>query len=81
MKAMISCAEAVRQLWQYFEGEIDQAQREKIEDHLAFCRRCCGEVEFIEELHRFLSSKTAEEIPADVHVRLLQTIDNLEGTG
>lgn len=80
MNSMISCAEAIKQLWQYIDGEIDQARRVKMEEHLAFCRRCCGEVEFIEELHRFLASKASEEIPADVHVRLLEMLDSLEGS-
>ena len=58
---MITCAEAVRQLWDYLDGVVDESQRESIEEHLAFCRRCCGEVEFAEELRRVLAEHPETE--------------------
>ena len=75
---MITCAEAVKQLWEYLDGVVDEAQREAIEEHLSFCRRCCGEVEFAAELRAFLAAQTAEELPDDVHARLLTTLDELD---
>jgi mycothiol system anti-sigma-R factor len=75
---MISCAEAVRQLWEYLDGALPDADRQAIEEHLSFCRRCCGEVEFAEELRGFLAREAAEEIPDDVRNRLLATLDELE---
>jgi mycothiol system anti-sigma-R factor len=75
---MISCAEAVKQLWEYLDGVLPEADRMAIEEHLSFCRRCCGEVEFAEELRGFLAREAAEEIPDDVRMRLLATLDELE---
>lgn len=75
---MISCAEAVRQLWDYLEHEVDAGDRERIEEHLSFCRRCCGEVEFAEELAAFLRSAARPYLPADVEARLTGFVDNLE---
>jgi mycothiol system anti-sigma-R factor len=75
---MISCAEAVRQLWEYLDGALPDEDRQAIEEHLSFCRRCCGEVEFAEELRGFLAREAAEEIPDDVRKRLLATLDELE---
>ena len=72
---MISCAEAVRQLWEYLDGAVDEADREAIEEHLSFCRICCGEVEFAEELRRFLAEHAEEEIPEAVHARLSTALD------
>ena len=76
---MIACAEAVRQLWAYLDGVVDEPSREAIEEHLSFCRRCCGEVEFAQELRDFLAAQAAEELPADVRARLTTTLDGLEG--
>ncbi|MBA2461423.1 MAG: zf-HC2 domain-containing protein [Actinobacteria bacterium] len=75
---MITCAEAVRQLWVYLDGVVDESQREAIDEHLSFCRRCCGEVEFAEELRGFLAAQSAEELPDDVRERLTATLDGLE---
>jgi mycothiol system anti-sigma-R factor len=75
---MITCAEAVRQLWDYLDGVVDEAQREAVEEHLSFCRRCCGELEFAEELRVFLADHAAEELPADVRDRLLTTLEQLD---
>lgn len=74
---MIPCAEAVRQLWAYLDGVVDEPSRQAIDEHLSFCRRCCGEVEFAEELRAFLAAQAAEELPEDVRARLTATLDNL----
>ena len=46
---MIDCNEAVQQLWGYLESELDVDTKGKVEEHLSFCRTCCGEIEFVEE--------------------------------
>ena len=74
---MITCAEAVRQLWDYLDGVIEEPARRSVEEHLAFCRRCCGELEFAKELAAFLARPVAEELPPDVHRRLSATLDQL----
>jgi mycothiol system anti-sigma-R factor len=77
---VISCAEAVRQLWDYLDGGVDDSQRGRLEEHLAFCRRCCGELEFAEELRGFLASNPHEELPSDVRARLTATLEELDCT-
>lgn len=74
---MITCAEAVRQLWDYLDGAIGAEDRAAIEEHLGFCRRCCGEMEFAEELRGFLARSVAEELPDEVRARLTATLDEL----
>jgi mycothiol system anti-sigma-R factor len=75
---MITCAEAVRQLWDYLDGNVGEGDRAAIEEHLGFCRRCCGEADFALELRGFLARSAAEELPDDVRTRLLATLDELE---
>jgi anti-sigma factor (TIGR02949 family) len=77
---VITCAQAVRQLWDYLDGNVEESQRELVEAHLAFCRRCCGELEFAEELRDFLASQDAVELPPDVRARLTATLDELGRT-
>jgi anti-sigma factor (TIGR02949 family) len=75
---VITCSQAVRELWNYLDGLVDEAEREAVEEHLSVCRRCCGELEFAEELRRFLAGHADEQLPPDVHARLSATLHDLE---
>jgi mycothiol system anti-sigma-R factor len=75
---VISCKDAVRQLWEFLDGAIDERSRAAIEKHLAFCRRCCGEVEFAHELRAFLADHGRDVLPDDVQLRLRAALDALE---
>ncbi len=75
---MISCAEAVRQLWEYLEHELAASDRARVDEHLAFCRRCCGEVEFAEALQQVLRSAAGPQLPTEVQTRLVGFLDQLE---
>ena len=76
---MISCSEAVRQLWEYVDGTVSEEDRVLIDEHLSRCRRCCGELEFAHELRGFLRSDERETLPDDVLRRLNETLERLEG--
>ena len=75
--AVIPCSAAVRQLWDYLDNAISPEDREKVDHHLAFCRRCCGELEFAEEIRRFLASGSSVEMPTDVKQRLERFVEEL----
>lgn len=74
-----SCSEAIRLLWEYLDGLLDEPDNAKVTAHLAHCRRCCGEVEFLHELRRVLAEAGREEaaLPADVMRRFNRTLDGL----
>lgn len=74
---MISCSEAVKQLWDYLDGVVEGPQREALEEHLGVCRKCCGEVEFAEELRTFLADHAADDLPGDVRARLTGYLEEL----
>lgn len=74
---MITCTEAVKQLWDYLDGVVEESQRELVEEHLSFCRRCCGELEFAEELRGFLASNADDNLPPEVRARLTTTLEEL----
>lgn len=73
----IPCSEAVRQLWDYLDHAITPENQEKVEKHLSFCRKCCGELEFAKEMRAFLATSSAEEIPSDVKERLERFVEGL----
>ncbi len=74
---MIGCAEAVSKLWEYLDETIEAADRALVEEHLARCLACCGELEFARELRAFLARSDHEDLPPDVLQRLRQTIEEL----
>ena len=77
---MITCAEAVERLWAYLDGTLSADDKATLEEHLGFCRVCCGEVEFAQELRSFLARSAGEELPGDVRARLTASLDELEAT-
>lgn len=74
---MITCSEAAQQLWEYLDATLSQAERAAVEEHLAICLRCCGELEFADELRKFLASGGREQVPPDVLRRLNDTLEEL----
>ena len=75
---MISCDEAVRQLWEYLDGELDPDDRGRVDQHLSLCRRCCGEAEFVAALGDLLRSAASCELPPDVERQLNGFLRTLE---
>lgn len=75
---MIRCSEAVQRLWDYLENDVSPTDRDAIEAHLAFCRRCCGEVEFAEELRRLLATAAEVDLSPAVERHLTRALDQLD---
>lgn len=74
---LIPCSEAVGQLWDYLDRAVSPEDQEKVEQHLSFCRQCCGELEFAKELRAFLATQGADELPPDVKARLDRFVADL----
>lgn len=75
---MISCSEAVRQLWEYIEEGLDPRDRGRVDEHLAFCRTCCGEMEFARELRSFLADRPPVDLPPELETRFDRFISDLD---
>ena len=74
---VIGCREAVKHLWEFLDQGLAADDQQAVEEHLAFCMRCCGELEFARELHRRLRATGTGELPGDVAERLGRVIDDL----
>ncbi|MGZ5212984.1 MAG: anti-sigma factor family protein [Actinomycetota bacterium] len=75
---LVPCSEAVRLLWDYLDQALSAEDRAMVQDHLAFCRKCCGELEFAKELQAFLASNAVDEIPPDVRAHLEDFVGKIE---
>jgi anti-sigma factor (TIGR02949 family) len=76
-QGMIACSEAVRQLWEYLDQAVSTEDQAKVEGHLSFCHRCCGELEFAKQLRGLLGTRGAEELPPHVKARLERFLADL----
>lgn len=74
---MITCSDAVRQLWDYLDGTVGEADRHAIEEHLDVCKRCCGEAEFAGELRGFLATHAAHDLPDGARQRLSDFLEQI----
>lgn len=78
---MIRCSEAVEQLWGFLERELNPSDRDQVEEHLAFCRRCCGELEFAHELRRFMARAPEIDLPEAIAARFDRLLAKLDTEG
>lgn len=74
---LIPCGEAVRRFWDYLDRELSPADSAAVEEHLSFCRRCCGELEFATELRALLQSRTDDDLPPQVRRQLERFLEEL----
>lgn len=76
---MITCDEAVRRLWSYVDGDLAPDDSARVDDHLALCRRCCGEAEFTAALRDLLGATPPPPLPTSVERELHGFLASLEG--
>lgn len=77
MTARIGCREAVERLWAYIDEELDEVDQQAIDDHLAFCLRCCGELAFAREVRGVLAT-SAPRLSGEAQDRLEAFIEQLD---
>ena len=75
--APFGCRDAVARLWDLLDDQVDPVTRGSLEAHLAWCRRCCGELAFARELRAMVEQRSAAEPPPAVLERLEALIDDL----
>jgi anti-sigma factor (TIGR02949 family) len=73
----IGCQEAVASLWEMVDGRLDELDQQRLDRHLAWCLRCCGELAFARELRGMLRDRSGVAVPHDVRRRLESVIDGL----
>jgi anti-sigma factor RsiW len=77
MTAPTACREAIRLLWDYLDDDLAPDQHREVEEHLSYCLRCCGELEFSREVRRMLQANAEPAVPGDVQERLERLIDDV----
>jgi mycothiol system anti-sigma-R factor len=67
---MLSCSEAVEQMWAYIDGELADVEGEAVREHLAACRRCYPHYDFQKAFCQFLRGHRGAGAPPELRRRL-----------
>lgn len=71
----ISCRDAVRQLWDYLDGELDDERMLVVRHHLLSCRNCFPHAEFGERFIEALSrARERHAMPPEVKAQVMAAL-------
>lgn len=73
----INCEEAIKQLFEYIDNELNAHKHEQMEDHLAKCRSCYSRLEFEKRLHNHITQATKQKAPEALQNKLKLLIQKL----
>jgi mycothiol system anti-sigma-R factor len=72
-RAVGDCAEALRELEVFLDGELTDVQRDAVRAHLDGCMDCLGAFDFHAELKQVIAAKCqSDELPPDLVQRIQQ---------
>ena len=64
------CDEALHELYQYIDGELDDERRTAIHDHLDKCGPCLDAFDFEEELRKVVAKRCHDSVPQSLRDRI-----------
>lgn len=78
---MLTCAELVVLVSDYLEGDLDAAERQLFEAHIAICPPCRGYLAQIRETKAQVGRLTEESLPAPMQEHLLHAFRDWKRAG
>jgi len=66
----IDCEQALRQIFEFIDHELDESRREAMAHHLHACKSCFSRVEFERRLKEKIGSLRDEQATAEVSNRI-----------
>ncbi len=68
------CGDAVERLYDYLDGELDEARMALVKRHLDECLPCLEAFDFEAELRQVIARKCREPVPEQLRVRIALAI-------
>jgi mycothiol system anti-sigma-R factor len=68
------CNDSLAELYTFLDGELTDAKRDDIRQHLDDCSPCLERFDFQAELKAVISRKCHEEVPQELRDRIARTI-------
>lgn len=66
----VDCAEALDRLFEFLDGEVQEADADDIRAHLAACEPCLAAYDVEDHLRKLIKRSCHESAPAELHVRI-----------
>ena len=71
------CAESLKELYSFLDGELTTERRTDIQTHLDDCLQCYEAFDFEAELRIVISARCKEEVPEDLRSRVADALRQL----
>jgi anti-sigma factor (TIGR02949 family) len=72
---MISCEEALTVIYEFLDGELEDAPRQQVQEHFDVCQRCYPQLRLEESFRAAVQKATrGEAAPPELRARLLELI-------
>ena len=68
------CSETLHQLYHFLDGELTDAKRVEIRDHLEACPPCFEAFDFEAEIKAYVAQKCRERVPDELRARIAEVI-------
>jgi mycothiol system anti-sigma-R factor len=72
---MADCNETLRELYQYLDGELSDADRTHIQQHLDDCSPCLAAYDFEAELRIVVRNRCTDQVPDALRARIAKAIE------
>lgn len=78
-RGMITCREAIEQLWAYIDGELEDTDSQAVAEHLEACRGCYPHYDFQRVFREFLRQHSKKPVPPDLRRRVFVALLREDG--
>lgn len=75
---MAECNETLRELYQFLDGELTEADRQHIQQHLDDCSPCLAAFDFEAELRLVVRNRCTDTVPDSLRERIARAIAEAE---
>lgn len=72
---MAECNETLRELYQFLDGELTDADRSHIQQHLDDCSPCLAAFDFEAELRHVVRNRCVDTVPEALRERIARAIE------
>lgn len=77
----VDCRQALGRLFEFLDHEIDEADGDRIRQHLADCEPCLAEYDVEDHLKKLVRRSCAEHAPDELRVRIHEQLTVLRVRG